>query len=67
MSTCALPEEIDSNGSAAGNCSEMEGTTDDSSSVLTSDASQGDDIDISFTSTCEADSPQASHQGSTTN
>ena len=44
MSTCALPEEIDSNGSAAGNCSEMEDATDDSFfSILTSDVSQGDD------------------------
>lgn len=58
-----LPEEIDSNGSAAPTSSCMDGATDDSASMLNSDVSQDGDIDISFASTCELDSPQASRQG----
>ena len=45
VSTCALPEEVDSNGSASQTSSDTEEATDDSASVLNSDACNlGDDV-----------------------
>ena len=61
-STLALPEKIDTSSGSRTN-SDVEGMSGESGSVLNLYGDQGEDVDISFASSCDPASPEPSQQG----